>query len=73
MKTLTGKQRQELKAKLWRLDDDVAMLAAEVSRRIGEAWKSAVEREDYLKHLNHAHNAARDLLNRIELTMRDLT
>ena len=70
--TVTGKKHQELKDKLWRLDEDVELLTAEITRRTGEAWKSAVEHENYRKHLRHALNFARDLMTRIDATLNDL-
>ena len=65
-------KRQEVKDKLWRLDEDVERMAAEVMRRTAAAWKATIEGGNVRAMLVHAYNEARALADRIAATMEDL-
>ena len=70
-KPTTKQTHQELKDKLWRLDESVSVRAAQLAERTGRAWKAAVEFENWQRELVEARNLARETLERIQATIDD--
>lgn len=58
-------KHQELKDKLWRLDDAASFLSNQTTHFTGRAWKEAVEHGNWERELLAARSYARNLLDRI--------
>ena len=65
--------RQELKDKLQRLSDDVEIATNAIRGKTFDAWGHVIEHSNYRSDLTHAANLARDLWNRIQATIEEIT
>ena len=65
--------RQELKDRLQRLTEDVETATNAIRGKTFDAWGHVIERGNYRSDLTHAANLARDLWNRIQATIEEIT